>query len=162
MSLQKILNNFFIIGLTIFLLLSTTSLGFFQDSQGSSRQESPIPHVFGIMGANEWYITAVTISFEYDSNIVEEIRYYLNNKWNVYTSPFNVNNDGTYKIPWFWIDKKGENHNLTMPISFKIDQSPPTIKLTKKTSGKDKVIFTANVNDDTSLIERVEFYLDDV
>jgi len=160
---QKILSKSIILGFFIFLLFNTSSLGFYQENlKHSVFQDEPVPHVFGIFGANGWYITAVTVSFEYDPNVVQEIQYYLNNKWNVYNSPFNVNKDGEYKIPWFWVDKKGNTHSLTMPISFKIDQSPPTIKLTKKSAGKNKVVFTANAVDTVSQIEQVEFYLDDV
>ena len=163
MNLHKTLDKFFLIGLTVFLLLNTSSLGFYHKRlQKNLLQEDPIPSIFGVMGANEWYITAVTISFDYDPNIVEEIQYYLNNKWNIYTGPFNVNKDGIYKISWFWIDKKGDTHYTLTPISFKIDQTPPTIQLTKKSGGKNKVLFTANAIDEVSQVERVEFYLDDV
>jgi hypothetical protein len=48
------------------------------------------------------------------------------------------------------------------PKAFKIDQTPPDIELTKRNGLNDQVIFTANCEDDTSEVERVEFYLDDV
>jgi len=64
-------------------------------------------------------------------------------------------------MPWFWIDKKGDIHNLTMPISFKIDQTPPNIELKKQKISKTKVKFIATSSDATSGVEKVEFYLDD-
>ncbi|MDH7506887.1 MAG: Ig-like domain-containing protein [Candidatus Thermoplasmatota archaeon] len=151
-----------IISLVIFLLSSTSSLGFYQEyAKESFSQEEPVPYVFGQMGENQWYISTVTIGFEYDPLRVQEIQYKLDNVWYVYKQPFHVSKDGYYTIQWKWTEPSGRVH-FGLDITFKIDQSPPTIKLTKKTSGKDKVIFTANANDDTSLIERVEFYLDDV
>ena len=157
---HKIVSKFFIIGILVFLLLNTSSLGLYEDKFSSGNRQGPIPYVFGEMGENQWFVTGVTIYFEYDSVKVKEIQYNLNG-WHVYTGPFNVVNDGVYMIPWFWIDQDNETHNVG-PIEFKIDKTPPTIKLTKKVSGKGKVIFTAEAEDPVSQIERVEFYLDGV
>jgi len=78
-----------------------------------------------------------------------------------YNAPFTVTKDGYYNIQWYWIDLYGRPHN-GLDILFKLDQTPPTIELIKKSAGKNKVSFTANVVDTVSQIERVEFYLDDV
>ncbi len=158
---HKIVNKFLIIGTLIFLIVNSSSLGLYENiSQGSSREE-PIPYVFGEFGENQWYVTAVTITFEYDPQRVKEIQYKLNDIWHVYTGPFNVANDGVYMVPWIWIDINNDEHGGP-PIEFKIDKTPPTIKLTKKSSGKETVIFTAEATDEVSSIERVEFYLDGV
>lgn len=162
MDSRKILTKFFIIGLLVFLLVNTSSIGVNQDKieQGNNRQR-PIPSVFGIMGQNNWYITAVTINFDYDPKAVKEIQYNLDDKWHVYTNTFDVSKDGRYTIGWFWIDLD-DNTFYELPIIFKIDKTPPTMKLTKKSSGKTNVIFTVATTDTTSEIERVEFYLDEV
>ena len=161
MVTEKIIKNFFIIWV-IFFLLNTSSLGFnSESSKGDSRQEDPIPYVFGQMGENQWYISAVTVGFDYDPERVAEIHYSLDDIWYVYTSPFNIIKDGYYNIQWFWVDPFGRPHN-GLDIVFKVDQTPPTIKLTKKSGGKNKMIFTANAIDEVSQVERVEFYLDDV
>ena len=157
----KIISKFLIITLLVFLLLNTSSLGFYQDKfSGNSRQE-PIPHVFGEMGENQWFVSAVTISFDYEPAKVKEIQYHLDGSWHVYSDPFNVVEDGNYFIPWFWVETSGRPHD-GLPIEFKIDKTPPTIQLTKKSSGKETVIFTATAEDSVSQIERVEFYLDGV
>ena len=157
---HKTLGNFFVIGMLVFLLLNTSSLGLTQDNLQSSRQE-PIPSVFGVFGQNQWYISAVTISFEYDPQRVFEIQYKLDDVWNIYDDPFDVTNDGVYMIPWFWVDE-ANNSNNGGPIEFKIDKTPPTIDISRKVTGKNKVIFTAEAVDTASGIIKVDFYLDDV
>ena len=162
MVLLKTVGKFLIIGVLVFILINTSSLGLYQDkSSGNSRQQEPIPNIFGLMGKNEWYISDVTIFFDYDHKEVDQIQYYYDNSWHIYTGPFHETEDGIYKIPWFWIDREGNNHSVVDPIYFKIDLTPPTIQLTKK-SGIFKVTFTAIANDETSQIECVEFYLDGV
>jgi hypothetical protein len=161
MDSRKILNKFFIIGLLVFLLINTSSLGLNQDIAPENNRQRPISTIFGKIGDNGWYVTIVTITFEYDPKIVMEIQYYLDDSWHVYTGPIQIAKDGIYSIGWFW--KDFDNHiYYELPIIFKIDQTPPTMKLTKKSSGKTNVIFTAATTDTTSEIERVEFYLDDV
>ena len=121
----------------------------------------PVPDVFGQSGENGWYINDVAISFNYDPDFVDELYYYLNDDWHLYTSTFFVTEDGNYIIGWYWTDRYGKTHDDEFPIMFKIDQTPPTITLSRETEGNNKVIFTATCNDDTSLVGRVEFYLDD-
>jgi len=120
----------------------------------------PIPFIEGIMGENDWYVSVVIVSFSYDPKIVDEINYYLNGNWHQYNdNPFTVTDDDIYLLDWYWIDEDGKRHDEP-PIFFKIDQTPPSITLTKQSGLNDKVTFTANVNDPTSGVERVEFYLD--
>jgi len=157
---HKIISKFLIIGMLVFLLLNTSSLGGYQVKLGDSRRQEPIPSVFGQMGQNQWYVTGVTISFEFDPQRVVQIQYKLGETWYIYDDPFNVVNDGVYMIPWFWVDLFN-NSNYGGPIEFKIDKTAPTIELTKKITGKEEIIFTADAIDTVSAIEKVEFYLDD-
>jgi len=120
----------------------------------------PIPFIEGIMGENNWYVSEVIITFNYDPERVQEIQYYLDGDWHLYTEEgIHMEDDGVYNVPWFWVDELGEPHN-GWPIDLTIDQTPPSITLTKKSGLNDKVTFTADVNDPTSGVERVEFYLD--
>lgn len=114
------------------------------------KSEDPIPVVFGEIGENGWYISAVTITFYYDPKFVDEIHYYLDGDWHLYTGPFNVADDGIYGIEWYWIDTDEKIHDNMPLIRFGLDQTPPTIKLTKKSGLNDRVTFTATVNDPTS------------
>jgi len=158
---HKILSKFLIIAVFIFLLLDTTSLGLYQDKSQNKSLQDPFPRIFGQVGENHWYIIAVTILFEYDPEKVKEIQYYLDDSWHIYSDPFVVEPDGVYMIPWFWMEISGRPHD-GISIEFKIDKTAPTIELNKKTSGKNKMIFTAIATDEVSKIEGVEFYLDDV
>lgn len=124
--------------------------------------QKPTFIVIGSKGENNWYITCVLLSFIYDPEEVKEIWYNINNEnWQKYQDePIETCDDGYFHIPWYWIDHLGWRHNETT-IFFKIDQTSPTIQLTRKFGLNDKVTFTANCEDDTSDVERVEFYLDD-
>jgi len=121
----------------------------------------PVSYILsGTKGENDWYISCVTMTFTYNPSFVKEIYYYINN-WQKYQDvPINICDDGGYNIPWYWIDQMEKQHNES-PIYLKIDQTPPEIKLTKKTSINGEVTFTATVTDDASKVEYVEFYLDD-
>ena len=122
---------------------------------------APIPDVFGLQGENGWYIDDVAISFIYDPKIVDEVYYYLNGDWHLYTGTFFVTEDGEHSIDWYWIDVEEGHTHYELPIVFKIDQSKPTVKLNKEIQMNNKVKFIATCNDDLSGGERVEFYLDD-
>lgn len=123
--------------------------------------EGPVPTLFGEMGENGWYISDVTVGFAYNPEEVLEIHYSINGgTWQQYYGAFTISEDGTYNIEWYWIDREGKRHDEP-DFRFKIDQTPPTIKLTKKSGSGNQVIFTATANDPTSGVERVEFYLDD-
>jgi len=161
MMSHKILTKSFIIGILVFMLLNNSSLGEYQNKQQENNRQDPIPTVYGIMGDNRWFISDVTILFSYDDSRVKEIQYYLDGSWHIYNdNPIMITEDGLYNIPWFWVDmvnKSFDGH----PIVFWLDQTPPTIELSKKSGGKNKIIFTADANDAISIVEKVEFYLDE-
>lgn len=116
--------------------------------------------IFGTLGDNQWYISDVEIYFDYDPERVDEIHYFLYGEWHEYNDEgVVVSEDGAYSIQWYWIDLNGET-NYGPRIEFKIDKSPPTIKLTKKIEAS-QLVFNAACSDGTSLVEKVEFYLDD-
>jgi len=145
----------------VFFLINTSSLGLYQDKASSNNRQGPITTIFGKIGDNGWYVTTVIITFKYDPKLVMEIQYYLDDSWHVYTGPIQITKDGIYNIGWFW--KDFDNHiYYELPIIFKINQTPPTIKLTKRSGGQNKMIFNAATTDEVSKVECVEFYLDDV
>jgi hypothetical protein len=160
MSSYKQLLKLLIIGFLVFFMVNTTqSLGYSQEKASSSDRQDPTPSVFGQYGKNDWFITAVTITFIYDPVKIDEIQYYLDESWHLYTAPFNVNDDGIYQIPWYWIDLDNQTHHGG-PIEFKIDRTGPTVQLAKKSLSKTQDLFTATASDPVSQIEYVEFYLD--
>ena len=121
---------------------------------------APIPHLEGIGGSNNWFISDVLISFSFDPEQVKEIGYNLDGSWHEYNNPFTVDDEGNIQILWYWIDKSDVQHN-ELPVVFKIDKSKPTISIDKQIGLNKKVTFTVTCNDDVSDVEYVEFYLDD-
>jgi hypothetical protein len=119
----------------------------------------------GSVGENDWYTSCVTVTLEATDDVsgVEYVYYKLNEEgWTVYTACFDVCDDGIYDLLYYAIDYAGnqepENH-----VEFKIDQTAPTITLTATAQNtlKTQWLFEAEVNDETSGVARVEFYVDD-
>lgn len=160
---QKITKKILAIGIIV-IFLSISSMASAIDSLNNltpkKSQEEPVYFVYGTKGLNDWYISDVTIAFDYDPQRVDEVQYYLNNQWHVYTAAFVVSNEGIYYIEWFWIDSEGKTHN-GFPIQFKLDNIKPNIELKRKFGVNDKVTFTATASDSLSGLQRIEFYFDD-
>lgn len=120
------------------------------------------PVLFGTMGENGWYVSCVTVSFVYDPEEIVELYYYFDDgDWMLYAEPFMVCEDGEHTICWYYIDKEGNQSDVEC-IYFKIDQTPPTIELcweAYKENGIWYVVFTATCDDDTSGMDRVEFFI---
>jgi hypothetical protein len=159
MKTKKFLSVSLII--SIFIIGSLTAAGLTKPISQTNKGEPPVPHIEGIKGDNNWYISDVLITYDYDPKVVEGIFYYIHGTWHEYNVPFLVNEDGDYDIAWYWIDEDGKR-NDEWPIMIKIDRTPPTIELSKQSGVGNKVTFTADANDPVSGVSYVEFYLDDV
>ena len=111
------------------------------------------------MGENDWVVSDVNISMIPDPDGIDAIYYKLDEEdWIVYTEPKVISNDGAHSFWWYVIDDEGYT-SFPDSVFFKIDQTPPDIKLIKERIARNKVKFTADVYDETSNIERVEFRL---
>jgi translation elongation factor EF-1beta len=116
-------------------------------------------------GENDWYITCVTLTLKAtdDGTGVETTYYRINGEtWQTYTSAVEICNDDEYTIEYYSVDNVG-NNEIKKTVSFKIDKTLPTIiTIQKEQSGIliKTINFTAVVDDETSGIDRVEFYLD--
>ena len=77
----------------------------------------------------------------------------------MYDGTFEVTEDGVYNINWYWVDEFGEPHN-GWPIGILIDKTPPVVTLSRDFGNNDQVTFTANIDEPTSGVQLVEFYLD--
>jgi hypothetical protein len=161
---QKITKKILAIGIIV-IFLSINSMASAIDSLNCLApkrfEDDPVFFVYGTKGLNDWYISDVTVAFDYDPQRVEEIQYYLNNQWHVYTAAFVVSIDGVYYIEWFWLDDIGKTHDGFPPIQFKLDKTKPTIELKRKFGTNNKVTFTATASDSMSGLQRIEFYFDD-
>lgn len=141
-------------------------------------------HSFFGTGLNQWYSSNVTVIFVVmDSNPFEEplllsqnttcenssgvnhTYYRIDNEiWYEYTTPFYVSVDGVYNLRYFSVDVAGNVEAIKGPFILKIDQTPPTIDLFIMSCNvwKTQWLLQAIVNDTTSGVSKVEFYIDDL
>jgi len=115
----------------------------------------------GTMGENDWYTGGIWIFFNYDPNVVAEIWYRIDDgEWMLYTEPFYYDEDGEHTLEYYFVDYEGHESAIFGPFAFKIDQTDPIIELTVEKIGSNTWLFTADVFDETSGVNRVEFYVD--
>jgi len=116
----------------------------------------------GDMGENGWYISdvEVTLSAVDETSDVNATWYTLGDTWIEYTKPFNVTEDDEHTLKYYSVDNAGNIESEETTV-FKIDQTPPAITLERQ-KRIGEIIFTAIVNDTTSGIDKVEFYIDNL
>lgn len=123
----------------------------------------------GTMGQNNWYVSDVTVTLSATDPpagkspfIVNHTYYKIDSgAWIQYITPFVISTDGQHTVSYYSVDKTG-NTETTKTVSFKIDKITPTITLTKEQIDLFNVKFIAQVSDETSGIDRVEFSVDGV
>ena len=117
----------------------------------------------GIMGENNWFINAVTVTLSAvdDSAGVASTKYKLDaGAWTTYTGAFLVTEDAAvHTLYYYSVDKVG-NREENKSATLKIDRTKPTINLTVEKTGLNKWLLTATVSDETSGIAKVDFYVD--
>jgi hypothetical protein len=67
--------------------------------------------------------------------------------------------DGFHTFWWFFVDYKGYI-SPQESVVFNIDRTPPMINFTREKIEENKIKFTANVSDETSGVDIVDFYVD--
>jgi cytochrome c len=91
---------------------------------------------------------------------VDHIYYKIDSgAWSEYASPFTLTEDGSHEVSYYAVDTTG-NIETTKTAEIHIDQSLPEITLAKQQIDLLTVKFTAQVSDEPSGIDRVEFSLD--
>jgi len=129
----------------------------------------------GTVGQNGWYISDVTVTLSatdppdvfdlggdgYTGLSGVNHTYYKidSGTWKKYTTPFVISVNGQHIVSYYSDDIAG-NVETEKSVSIKIDKTAPTITLTKQQIDLFNVKFSAQVNDETSGIDRVEFSLD--
>jgi hypothetical protein len=119
----------------------------------------------GDIGFNGWYIGSGTFFLTAIDNTsgVSHIFYKFDSGgWIEYTVPMVLDTDGIHTLKYYSIDIAGNTEQEKGPFYFKLDKTPPVISLSKEKTGFNQMIFTAEVSDSTSGIDRVEFALDGV
>ena len=114
---------------------------------------------------NDWYISDVGFNFTYESEDITEIKYKIDSgDWKNYSESFNLTDDGkNIWLEWCAVNNEDNTSDVDGPFICSIDQTGPDIDLTYEVVGGNPVEgwifeFTATCFDDTSGMERVEFY----
>jgi uncharacterized lipoprotein NlpE involved in copper resistance len=121
-------------------------------------------HTFnGIMGEDGWYVSNVTVTLtaEDEASGVNYTMYKVDDgEWVTYAASFLVTEDGVHNLRYYSVDYMGNEEDVKGPFDFKIDRTAPEINLTVEKTGLMKWLLTVNVSDETSGVDKVEFYLD--
>jgi hypothetical protein len=115
----------------------------------------------GTLGKHEWYTSQVMVTLtatDSQSGVLSTMYRIDNGNWITYTGPFTISDDGSHSVSYYSVDTVG-NAETPSTAPCKIDQTKPSITLTKTQIDLIDVTFTAQVSDATSDIDRVEFYL---
>lgn len=120
-------------------------------------------------GCNGWYISNVTITLNATDDIsgVNATYYRINETdWNEYISPFIISEEGeNILIEFYSIDNAG-NIETVKSSTLDIDKTPPKgtfeFKIRKISCCKWEITFYIDITNETSGIERTEFYLNGV
>ncbi len=120
------------------------------------------PVINGTMGDTGWYINCVTIHFVINES-VDAICYNIDGgAWQTYAAPdiITICEDGEHAFEWYFVYQG--NQSDTYLIDFKIDQTLPEVTIIKERIGFNKIKITVIAEDETSGINRVEFYFDGI
>jgi hypothetical protein len=120
-------------------------------------------------GCNGWYISNVTITLNATDDIsgVNATYYRINESdWNEYISPFIISEEGkNILIEFYSIDNAGNVETVKLS-TLDIDKTPPKgtfeWKIRKIGCWKWEITFYINITNETSGMERTEFYLNGV
>jgi len=123
--------------------------------------------IAGTMGDNDWYISDVTITLtatDATSGVGETFYKLDSGAWTVYAEPVVVSTDGQHQFFYNSSDNAGNMEATNGPFGFKMDKTAPVwvnYTFTATNAMKSKWLCSATVNDPTSGIVIVEFYVDD-
>jgi len=119
-------------------------------------------------GCNGWYVSNVTVTLTASDDTGVNATYYRINSgvWEIYTEPFVISEDGEdILIEYYSVDIDG-NVETVKSKTINIDQTPPdmTVEWEVKRIGwrKWQITFYINFTDNTSGIDRIEIYFNDV
>ncbi|MBN1859887.1 MAG: hypothetical protein JW840_00340 [Candidatus Thermoplasmatota archaeon] len=119
-------------------------------------------------GYNGWYGSKITVTLnatDDDSGI--NVTYYQIDLgiWKIYTQPFNITLDGRYLLKYYSVDNAG-NTEPEKNITLSLDTKAPRISMNYSWAGNGLcnyvIIYSATATDETSGMNRTEFYFNDV
>jgi hypothetical protein len=118
-------------------------------------------------GENDWYVSNVTVTLEADDDTGVNSTYYRINEglWEIYESPFIISEEGNDVLIEYYSDDILGNVEDVKYACLDIDKTPPniTLDIEVKKIGWRKWLITVvvNCNDNTSGMDRVEFFLNE-
>ncbi len=124
--------------------------------------------ISGTMGQNDWYISNVQVILTaVDNKWPHGVAYTLykidDGEWIIYFTPIIVDSDSAeHVVSYYSVDNAG-NIEATSNVTFKIDKTTPVFidyTFIPLNFMKDKWLCNATVNDVTSGVVSVEFYVD--
>jgi len=119
----------------------------------SMPSRDPHVHLEGVEGTNEWYVSSVNVTIDAPA------QYQLDNgSWIIYTSPFKISIEGCHLLV---ATGNYNGSNWTEEYHINIDKTPPMIIVSKEIT-PDRIIYTAVCSDNTSGMNRVEFYMNGI
>jgi len=149
----------------LFIGMSTISLVESHSIKNNSGISLITIQVVGEPELNNWYTNDVAFNFAKKSEDIASIYYNIDDiNWNEYIEPFIISNDGEHALKWYAVNYEGNTSDVDGPFFFNIDKTKPEISLTYEVTGGNQYTgweftFTATATDDTSGMDRVEFYL---
>ena len=126
----------------------------------SALNQTCYPVFNGTMGTGGWYLSNVTVSFIINGD-VDAVFYKLDGEmWNHYYEPFEICQSGLHTFYWYYTSQGTASETQFLPLS--IDLDFPTLQLSSERISMNKKKISAETNDTTSGISRVEFFVDGV
>jgi hypothetical protein len=126
----------------------------------TSLNQSCYPVFNGTMGTGGWYISCVNVSFVINGDI-DTIFYRVDaGAWHQYVEPFQICADGMHIFYWYYTYHG--NTSEILQTTLKIDRTNPELTLLSERISVNKIRIIADATDETSGINRVEFFVDDV
>ncbi len=120
-------------------------------------------HTFsGDVGKNGWYFNMYFLLNALDNTSGVEYTYYNVDDagWNLYTGLVVITTEGTHSLEYYSIDKAGNIESVKGPFTFKLDSTSPEISLAKLEIDLFTIKFIAQVSDEVSGVDYVEFSVD--
>jgi len=108
--------------------------------------------ISGTMGQNGWYVSGVVIKIT-GAGVNHTYYSFDNQTWTEYMAPITVSTDGVYELYVSGIDPYGE-HQYYGPFPFKIDTTPPYVKITFPEPG-----FIYIINGNSDVLIKMPFFM---
>jgi len=122
-------------------------------------------HTFtGDAGNNGWYFNMYFLLNAIDNTSGVDYTYYTIDDagWNLYTGLVIITTEGTHSLEYYSIDEAGNIESVKGPFTFKLDSTSPEISLAKLEIDLFTIKFIAQVSDEVSGIDSVDFSVDGV